>query len=632
MFTIKRSEENPLISPRREHPWEAVATFNWSPVKDGKLIRVAYRALSEKQMLEEPHIQRSVVGSAVSKDGIHYTDRAPFIVPSTDFDKYGCEDPRVTKIGDTYYTFYTALGGYPFSADNIKVAVALSKDMKTVTEKHLVTPFNAKAMVLFPEKIGGKYMALLTLHTDLPGTNIAIASFDSIEQIWSKEYWDKWYAEHENHIIDLHRGNDDQVEVGAVPIKTKYGWLLVYSHINHYFSRPDHAFGIEAVVLDKNNPRLIVGRTKGSFLAPEVYYELRGTASNIVFPSGALVRGKYLDIYYGGADTHCCLASVRLEDLLQSILPDSHKFVTRFPGNPILATRPKKDWEAHGVLNPAAIELDGKIHLLYRAMGNDDTSTFGYACTTDGFLIDERSDKPVYVPRADFESRHQPGNCGCEDPRIVNIGGKLVMCYTAYDGYVPRVAITTISEDDFKNKKWKNWTQPVIITPPSVPNKDACIIPEKTANGYVFLHRVNESICADVLGSLNFEKEKVVRCIELIYPRPGMWDGKKVGIAGPPIKTKEGWLLLYHGISETSTYRVGAVLLDLKDPTIVLSRTAVPLMEPHEDYEMKGVVSKVVFPCGVIRRKDKLFIYYGGADDVVGVATMKLSDILNILI
>ena len=111
-----------------------------------------------------------------------------------------------------------------------------------------------------------------------------------------------------------------------------------------------------------------------------------------------------------------------------------------------------------------------------------------------------------------------------------------------------------------------------------------------------------------------------------------MWDSHKVGLAAPPIKTKKGWLLLYHGISNNSTYRVGACLFDLKDPTIVLSRSAVPIFEPQEEYEMKGVVGKVVFPCGLVQREDTLFMYYGAADYVVGVATMKLPDILKTLI
>jgi predicted GH43/DUF377 family glycosyl hydrolase len=305
--------------------------------------------------------------------------------------------------------------------------------------------------------------------------------------------------------------------------------------------------------------------------------------------------------------------------------------VTRFAGNPIIVPRPGVAFEAHGTFNPAAIELKKTVYILYRTMSDDDTSQIGLATSKDGFVIDSREDAPIYVPRADFETKKHPGNSGCEDPRIMEIGDKLVMTYTAYDGSIPRVAVTSISKDDFLKKAWDRWSMPTIVTPSNVDNKDACVIPEKTSQGYLFLHRVSESICADILKSLDFEKEKVTRCIEIISPRRGMWDGKKVGIAAPPIKTAKGWLLFYHGVSETSTYRVGAVLLDSKDPTHVLARTATPLLEPVEDYEIKGVIPKVVFPCGAVKRKDTIFLYYGGADKVVGVATLSQKALLKIL-
>jgi predicted GH43/DUF377 family glycosyl hydrolase len=631
MITVRRSVHNPIISPRRDHTWEAVATFNWSPVKDGKKTHVLYRAVSERELLEEPKINHSIIARATTTDGLHYSDRAPLIFPEHGYEKFGCEDPRVTKINGKYYIFYTALGEYPFNANGIKVALAISDDMKSVREKHLITPFNAKAMVLFPERINGKYVALLTMHTDLPDTNIAIAEFDSLDQMWSPEYWKKWYENRQKHIIDFHRGNDDQVEIGAVPVKTKAGWLLIYSHATHYFSRENHSFGIEAALLDIKNPRKIIGRTKGSFMTAEEYYERTGWVGNVVFPSGALIRGKNLEIYYGASDTHCCIANVNLTQLIESINPKSKPLFTRYSGNPIITPRKDKKWEAHGTLNTAAIEIDKTIHLFYRAMADDDTSTFGYASTKDGFKIENRSDEPVYVPRAGFESRTQAGNTGCEDPRLVEIKDTIYMTYTAYDGHVPRVAITEISKENFKKKDWKKWSEPLLITDGNVANKDSSVVPEKTKKGYVFFHRVNESICAEIFPSMDFHNQKVSRCIEMLGPRHGMWDGKKVGISTPPIKTKKGWLMFYHGISETSTYRVGMVLLDLKDPTIVLSRSALPVFEPKEDYEMNGIVSKVVFPCGVVNRKGTIYLYYGGADYVVGVATAKLDKLLATL-
>ena len=418
--------------------------------------------------------------------------------------------------------------------------------------------------------------------------------------------------------------------MALLAIKTKYGWLFIYSHIAHYTEgRP--VFGIEAALLDLKDPRMIIGKTKGPFMVPETYYELTGFVPKVVFPTGALLTGDRLDIYYGAADTHCAKASLSLEKLVQAILPNAKKCFTRFAGNPILSPRSDKPWEEGGVLNPAAIDIDGVVHLLYRAATKDNVSTLGYASSKNGFLIDERSDNPVYSARTDFEGKGMIKNAGCEDPRIMEIDGRLYMTYTGYNGIVPRVAVASIAKEDFVNKCWDAWTKPIAISDPAIPNKDACIIPEKFDGSYILLHRVVDSICADTVPSLDFSTQKIKRCIDILAPRPGMWDSRKVGVAAPPIKTKAGWLMFYHGISETGTYRVGAVMLDLNNPTIVKARTALPLLEPQEDYELHGVVSRVVFPCGTVVRNGIIYMYYGSADKTVSVATARLSAIVDML-
>ncbi len=632
MFTLNRSEHNPILSPVDEHPWEAMAAFNGCPILLDKNTYMVYRAMSEPDPLKEPHMSTSVVGVAVSDDGAHFEKRKVLFGPSEDFDKYGCEDPRVTKIDDTYFIFYTALGGYPFSAENIKVAVALSKDLKTIESKHLVTPFNAKAMALFPERIGSKLAALVTVNTDRRPSDICYIEFDKTEDIWSKEYWESWYAGLDNHRINLRRSDSDQVELGAPPLKTDKGWLVVYSHIQDY-GGSHTVFGIEIVLLDLADPRRIIGRTKGSFMIPDTYYERSGQVANIIFPSGALIRKDKLEIFYGAADTHCAMAYIYLDNLLDTILDTAEAKKTRFKrfvGNPIISPRPGFLWEAGGTLNPAAIELDNKTHIIYRGASVKNVSALGYAVSSDGFTIDERLDKPIYFPRTDFEYR--PGadsNFGCEDPRIVVIGDKLYMTYTAYNGDTPRVAVSFITIHDFLDRRWSAWSMPEVITPPNVMNKDATILPEPVNGKYMVIHRVNDSICADFVSSLDFSKETVDKCIEILNPRPGMWDGEKVGIAGPPVKTKRGWLLLYHGVSKGRKYRVGAVLLDLEDPTQIKARTAVPVFEPEESYERNGLVPNVVFPCNLIIRKGVVYIYYGAADSVIGVATIGLEDLLN---
>lgn len=638
MYIAKRSEHNPILIPNKDHYWEEFATFNMCPVKKGKIIYGFYRAISAVDKITTQQ-QTSIICVGKSKDGIHFEERVPFIISSEPWDIHGCEDPRVTYFEGKYYIFYTALSGYPFSQENIKVGVAVSKDLKHVDERHLVTPFNAKAMTLFPERVNGKITVIFSAHTDIPPAKMAIAQFDKIEQLWDKSFWEEWTKNIDSHTVDFRRNPYDHLEVGTPPVKTKYGWLLIYSHIQNYFTSPDNLdriFGIEAILLDINDPTKILGRTRGPILAPEESYELSGYIADVIFPTGALIEKDILSIYYGAADTTTCMAYISLKDLISSMYietSDDWRF-KRGLINPIILPKEENKWEAKATFNPAAIYLKGKIHILYRTLSNDNTSFIGYASSYDGFSILERLPDPIYVPREDFEMKKvTDGNSGCEDPRITQIGKNLYICYTAYDSIGPaRVAVSSISVKDFLEHKW-NWSKPAIITPSGFDDKDTCIFPEKLKDGYFVLHRVGNEICGDYLKSLDFEKDTIKKCIRILGPRMNAWDSLKVGIAAPPIKTKYGWLLLYHGVSKShNTYRVGVVLLDLKDPAIVLARSSDAIFEPEEDYEKVGIVNNVVFPCGMILKGDLLYIYYGGADKVIGVATMKLSILLGALV
>jgi len=637
MFTIKKSLHNPLLSPNTNDPWEAKAVFNWCPVKDGKTTHYVYRAMSSTESYFGNSLSISSIGHTSSKNGIDFLERKQLIAPEHEWEKYGCEDPRVTKIDNKFYIFYTALSNYPYNAEGIKIAVAITHDFKKIEEKHLITPFNAKAMALFPEKINGKYVAVLSVNTDLPPAKICFAEFEKLEDMWNQKYWDKWYKELDQHCIDPRRTDKDHVEVGAVPLKTKKGWLFIYSHIENYFKENNpfvKVFGIEGLLLDLKNPKKIIGYTRGPMFAPSEIYEKFGQIPDIVFPSGSMIKGSALEIYYGAADTVCAMASVNLDDFLDSMKPDSvSTYFTRYKKNPILISRQGVSWEAHGVFNPATLQIGNTTHILYRAMSDDDTSCVGYASSKDGFKINERSNNPIYIPRKSFEMKTHPGNSGCEDPRLTLIDNIVYMCYTAYDGSnPPRVAITAISLKDFKNKNW-NWTNPMLISPNKKDDKDACIFPEKINGKFLMLHRINNDVCADFIDSLEIIKGPLEIGTPILLPRKGMWDSEKVGITAPPIKTKKGWLLLYHGVSSNHhTYRVGLALLDLKNPLHVIARASQPIFQPETPYEKIGITPNVVFPCGTAVRKGRLFIYYGGADDVVGVATIPLKKLLDSLL
>ena len=632
MFVVKRSKHNPILTPIKEHAFENFSTFNGSPVEVGRNIHLLYRAQSLPETFENNRFSLSVIGKAVSSDGINFKNREQFIVPENTWERFGLEDPRVTKIDGKYFIFYTALSVYPFSGDGIKVGLAISPDMKTISEKHLITPFNAKAMVLFPEKINGKFVAMLSVNTDKPPSRIAIAEFKKIEEIWDPKYWNKWYSELDKHILDIPKADSEQVEVGAVPIKTRDGWLFVYSHINNYFSN-DKIFGIRALLLDLKNPKKIVGKTRGPILIPEESYEKFGQAPNIVFPSGALIKNDKLVIYYGATDTTCAMAEVDLHALLLSMkFPRIEDGFKRLTEGPLLVPRKGVAWEAKAIFNPASIFLGGKFHILYRAMSEDNTSVIGYAESKDGVSISCWPDKPIYTPKESFEEKRVlGGNSGCEDPRLTKIGDRIYMCYTAYNGVTPpMVAMTSISCSNFLKKNWC-WSKPVLVTRDGVDDKDGCLHPEKVKGQYFLYHRVDNRICGDFGSTPAFKERNSFRNIPILGPRKGMWDSHKVGISAPPIRTKKGFLMLYHGVSDDSIYRVGAALLDLKDPTIVLSRTTDYIFSPMESYELKGQINNVVFPCGASVKGGTMYMYYGAGDDVIDVASISLEKLLNVL-
>ena len=539
MFVVRRLQKNPLLNPATNDMWRSYAAFNPSPIVVGKGIDILFRAVAEPRPLAESsggsgQFFPSTIGRATSQDGISFSAPAPFIAPQEVWERYGCEDPRVTYLNGTYYIFYTALAHFPFSADGIRVAVALSKDLKTVHERHLVTPFNAKAMTLFPEKIGGKLTAVLSVHTDNPPSKTALIQFDTPEQMWSEQYWQEWFAHIDEWSFNLKRNNDERVEIGSTPLKTSVGWLIFYSHIRHYYSQHQKIFGVEAVLLDLKNPRKIIGRTRGPILVPEETYERYGTVPDIVFPSGALLAGDKVRIYYGAADTVCAAAEVRLVDLLTAMKGD--ETLVRSPKNPILIPTGNL-WEKRAVFNPAAFELDGTTHLLYRAMSLDNTSTIGHATTRDGIRILTRDALPAYEPRESFELKGVAnGNSGCEDPRVTKIDDRIYMCYTAFNGtQAPAVALTSTGVADFSlgatTGKWQ-WEKPILISPPGVDDKDACII-QTRHHGTLFFHRINNAICA---SSLDLKNLQPVSNYEVVLePRHGMWDDSKVGLNAPPI-------------------------------------------------------------------------------------------------
>lgn len=310
--------------------------------------------------------------------------------------------------------------------------------------------------------------------------------------------------------------------------------------------------------------------------------------------------------------------------------------------NPII--KPSKyAWESKATFNPAAFKSpDGKINIVYRAIGEDDSSVLGYAYTYDGLNIEGRPTYHIYkrlfnynenVPKIDYLSGGGWSG-GCEDPRLALIDGVVYMIFTAFDGWGSvRIALTSIKYEDFKNKKWNNWKKAVMISPPGEINKNWVLFPEKINGKFAIMHSFYPKILISYFDSLDeldgtkFIKSNNTRPID--HSRD--WDSWFRGVGPSPIKTKDGWLILYHAMNykNPDRYRMGALLLDLKDPTKILYRSKTPILEPEEDYENNGHKWGVVYSCGAVVKEGELFVYYGGADKYVCVASIKLKTLLD---
>jgi len=332
--------------------------------------------------------------------------------------------------------------------------------------------------------------------------------------------------------------------------------------------------------------------------------------------------------------------------------------LSRYTGNPIVSPLPSSSWQSLVTTNPGAWydEETKKFLLLYRAAGNDAEHLvhFGLAKSDNGLDFERVSDEPVLSPSVDGY------DMGCvEDPRVVKIGEWFYVTYASRP-FPPGQYWLPAEQQKYKRlecpedfpwimqnnatatglgltKDFKTWIRAGRLTSPLVDDRDVILFPEKVNGKYYMIHRpmnwTGEKYGTDFpaiwISSgddlLNWENPKLLAKAEFV------WECK-VGGNTPPLKTEHGWLTIYHGVGADKHYRLGALLLDLKDPTIVRYRTKDWIMQPEEDYEINGPYKGVVFPCGSVIKDDTFFLYYGGADKYVGVATCPIKDLLAYLL
>ncbi len=336
MFKFTKYAENPILSPNPQNDWESACVLNPAVIYDEKqkAFVMVYRAAG----FDKQHIIR--LGLAKSNDGIHFERSLPdpvFDVDKSDADGGCVEDPRLVKIGDTYFMVYAARayapGQYwlqenqnfvmckdlpgeviskdsPFFANNNKTVSYLAMTYDFVHYKRLgrITDarYDDRDVMLFPEKVGGKYVRISRPKfgeegkVKMPSIWLSFSDdlleYDKVELLMTGEQW--W----------------ETARIGAAcpPIRTEKGWFMLY----HGVAESDECYRVGAVLLDLENPLKVIRRTKDFLMEPEFDYETKGFYNGCVFPTGNVVRDGTLYIYYGCADKFIALATADFNELI----------------------------------------------------------------------------------------------------------------------------------------------------------------------------------------------------------------------------------------------------------------------------------------------------------------------------
>ncbi len=333
--------------------------------------------------------------------------------------------------------------------------------------------------------------------------------------------------------------------------------------------------------------------------------------------------------------------------------------------------------EADGVLNPAAVRgLDGELYLFPRLVARGNYSRIGIARV----LFNQGGDPSgverlgiALEPEADYERRLDGGG-GCEDPRITFVEPlqRYVMTYTALSPLGPRIALA-ISEDLFR---WKRLGLATFapyhgIDFVHVDNKDASLFPVGIPNHagkmqLAMLHRPlftgtrpEETACQSVSRVVDLDHESIwisycpmaleglgVRHLGVFNSHHRLatpvssWEMLKIGGGTPPVLTRHGWLIIYHGVSKMAgpsgdgrelCYSAGVMVLSKEHPRRIRYRSAEPMLTPVLPQERRGTIANVVFPTGIDRRDDlgtpdRFDVYYGMADNRIGVARLDVPE------
>lgn len=341
--------------------------------------------------------------------------------------------------------------------------------------------------------------------------------------------------------------------------------------------------------------------------------------------------------------------------------------IQRFSTNPILTTKSiapsQPGWVVECVLNPGVFQFEGKTWLLLRVAErpvqkegmvslpilredgvieilefnlNDpqldlsDARMVGYkdktylstishlrlVCSEDGTCFKE----PDHFPTRIF-GQGALETFGIEDSRVSYFEDTYHLTYT-------QVSENGVGVGLMRTQNWKDFSREGMILPPH--NKDCALFEERIGGRYYCLHRPSGIALGGnyiwIASSNDLIHWGRHACI--LKTREGWWDSARIGAGAAPIKTPKGWLEIYHGADAHHRYCLGAVLLDLEDPSRVIARSHDPLFEPVAGYEKTGFFGNVVFTNGHLTDGDKVTMYYGASDEVICGATFSVEEVL----
>ncbi|MFA6354318.1 MAG: pesticidal protein Cry7Aa [Candidatus Paceibacterota bacterium] len=328
-----------IILAPTENSFENRSVLNPGCYQEGEFVHLFYRAIDKKM--------NSSIGYAKLKGPTEVVERwdHPIIERKYNYEKKGCEDPRIVKLGSTFYLTYVAHDG-----KNAVSCYATSRDLKKFEKKGIITPkmsYDAigrifrqeqlkdryfmfesyyeeyggknvllweKDVFIFPKKIKNKFALI---HRILP--DIQIVYFDSFSQLQNKNFWKNYLKNLPKYVVleNKYWFESRNIGGGAPPIETKDGWLLIYHAVEELNkSRIYHA---AAALLDKKDPQKEIARLNYPLFSPDLDWEKHGFVQDVVFPTGTAIFGEDLYIYYGSADKFIAVAKVNLHQLLKDL-------------------------------------------------------------------------------------------------------------------------------------------------------------------------------------------------------------------------------------------------------------------------------------------------------------------------